>query len=122
MPQGGRDAITKNPILREDQLPQKVLHPKSKKSSKVSALAFLFVHIEKYYQNEVMRIHAQQTVDDFMNTTKKFMLSCGIILYVVYCQVCIPTFVAVTSCSVPVTTCDEVPLGSNLTMSFTIGG
>jgi hypothetical protein len=41
MPQGGRDAITKNPILREDQLPQKVLHPKLKKSSKVSALAFL---------------------------------------------------------------------------------
>jgi hypothetical protein len=41
---------------------------------------------------------------------KKFMLSCGIILYVVYCQVCIPTFVAVTSCSVPVTTCDEVHL------------
>ncbi|KAF0934374.1 hypothetical protein E2562_025003 [Oryza meyeriana var. granulata] len=35
MPQGGRDAITKNPILREDQLPQKVLHPKSKKSSKL---------------------------------------------------------------------------------------
>ncbi|KAG8076511.1 hypothetical protein GUJ93_ZPchr0006g42403 [Zizania palustris] len=34
MPQGGRDAIIKNPILREDQLPQKVLHPKSKKSSK----------------------------------------------------------------------------------------
>ncbi|CAN6247499.1 unnamed protein product [Urochloa humidicola] len=34
MPQGGRDAITKNPILREDQLPQKVLHPKTKKSSK----------------------------------------------------------------------------------------
>jgi len=63
MPQGGRDAITKNPILREDQLPQKVLHPKSKKSSKVSALAFLFVHIEKCYQNKVMRIHAQQTVD-----------------------------------------------------------
>ncbi|CAN6271156.1 unnamed protein product [Urochloa humidicola] len=34
MPQGGRDAITKNPILREDQLPQKVLHPKTKKSNK----------------------------------------------------------------------------------------
>ncbi|CAL4890468.1 unnamed protein product [Urochloa decumbens] len=34
MPQGGRDAVTKNPILREDQLPQKVLHPKTKKSSK----------------------------------------------------------------------------------------
>jgi RNA-binding protein NOB1 len=38
MPQGGRDAVTKNPILREDQLPQKVLHPKLKKpSKKVSA-------------------------------------------------------------------------------------
>lgn len=35
MPQGGREAVTKNPILREDQLPQKVLHPKSKKSSKL---------------------------------------------------------------------------------------
>ncbi|KAI4978860.1 hypothetical protein ZWY2020_015613 [Hordeum vulgare] len=35
MPQGGRDAVIKNPILREDQLPQKVLHPKSKKSSKL---------------------------------------------------------------------------------------
>ncbi|XP_062217947.1 RNA-binding NOB1-like protein [Phragmites australis] len=34
MPQGGRDAVTKNPILREDQLPQKVLHPKSKKPNK----------------------------------------------------------------------------------------
>lgn len=31
MPQGGRDAITKNPILREDQLPHKLLHPKTKK-------------------------------------------------------------------------------------------
>ncbi|XP_068639645.1 RNA-binding NOB1-like protein [Aristolochia californica] len=31
LPQGGRDAITKNPILREDQLPHKVLYPKNKK-------------------------------------------------------------------------------------------
>lgn len=31
MPQGGRDAITKNLILREDQLPQKYLYPKNKK-------------------------------------------------------------------------------------------
>ncbi|CAN6461733.1 unnamed protein product [Victoria cruziana] len=31
LPQGGRDAITKNPILREDQLPHKLLYPKSKK-------------------------------------------------------------------------------------------
>lgn len=34
LPQGGRDAITKNPILREDQLPQKYLHPKNKKKNK----------------------------------------------------------------------------------------
>ncbi|XP_075635434.1 RNA-binding NOB1-like protein [Castanea sativa] len=31
LPQGGREAITKNLILREDQLPQKFLHPKTKK-------------------------------------------------------------------------------------------
>lgn len=31
MPQGGRDAITKNLILREDQLPNKLLYPKTKK-------------------------------------------------------------------------------------------
>ncbi|CAN4077376.1 unnamed protein product [Withania somnifera] len=34
LPQGGRDAITKNPILREDQLPQKFLYPKTKKKNK----------------------------------------------------------------------------------------
>ncbi|XP_073159324.1 RNA-binding NOB1-like protein [Henckelia pumila] len=34
LPQGGRDAVTKNPILREDQLPQKFLHPKIKKKNK----------------------------------------------------------------------------------------
>ncbi|CAI0414438.1 unnamed protein product, partial [Linum tenue] len=33
LPQGGRDAITKNPILREDQIPQKYLRPKTKKKS-----------------------------------------------------------------------------------------
>ncbi|XP_073005063.1 RNA-binding NOB1-like protein [Typha latifolia] len=33
MPQGGREAITKNLILREDQLPHKLLYPKSKKKS-----------------------------------------------------------------------------------------
>ncbi|KAK4363786.1 hypothetical protein RND71_019027 [Anisodus tanguticus] len=32
LPQGGRDAVTKNPILREDQLPQKFLYPKTKKN------------------------------------------------------------------------------------------
>uniref|UniRef100_A0A7N2N3C3 Uncharacterized protein n=1 Tax=Quercus lobata TaxID=97700 RepID=A0A7N2N3C3_QUELO len=31
LPQGGREAIAKNVILREDQLPQKFLHPKTKK-------------------------------------------------------------------------------------------
>ncbi|CAH1453663.1 unnamed protein product [Lactuca virosa] len=34
LPQGGRDAITKNPILREDQLPQRFMHPKNKKKNK----------------------------------------------------------------------------------------
>ncbi|KAJ0105953.1 hypothetical protein Patl1_17748 [Pistacia atlantica] len=34
LPQGGRDAITKNLILREDQLPQKFLYPKTKKKVK----------------------------------------------------------------------------------------
>ncbi|CAI9772703.1 unnamed protein product [Fraxinus pennsylvanica] len=34
LPQGGRDAITKNPVLREDQLPQKFLYPKTKKKNK----------------------------------------------------------------------------------------
>ncbi|KAL5551680.1 hypothetical protein UlMin_001856 [Ulmus minor] len=33
LPQGGRDAITKNLILREDQLPQKFLRPKTKKKA-----------------------------------------------------------------------------------------
>ncbi|KAH7513953.1 hypothetical protein FEM48_Zijuj11G0037500 [Ziziphus jujuba var. spinosa] len=33
LPQGGRDAVTKNPILREDQLPQKFLYPKTKKKA-----------------------------------------------------------------------------------------
>ncbi|XP_059661764.1 RNA-binding NOB1-like protein [Cornus florida] len=33
LPQGGREAITKNPILREDQLPHRLLYPKKKKKS-----------------------------------------------------------------------------------------
>ncbi|XP_004503766.1 RNA-binding NOB1-like protein [Cicer arietinum] len=33
LPQGGRDAVTKNVILREDQLPQRVLYPKTKKKA-----------------------------------------------------------------------------------------
>ncbi|KAL6181000.1 hypothetical protein ACLB2K_047658 [Fragaria x ananassa] len=33
LPQGGRNAITRNPVLREDQLPQKYLHPKTKKKA-----------------------------------------------------------------------------------------
>ncbi|KAH0647316.1 hypothetical protein KY285_032564 [Solanum tuberosum] len=34
LPQGGRGAVTKNPVLREDQLPQKYLYPKTKKKNK----------------------------------------------------------------------------------------
>ncbi|XP_042519307.1 RNA-binding NOB1-like protein [Macadamia integrifolia] len=33
LPQGGRDAITKNLVLREDQLPHKLLYPKTKKKA-----------------------------------------------------------------------------------------
>ncbi|XP_047324201.1 RNA-binding NOB1-like protein [Impatiens glandulifera] len=32
LPQGGRASITKNPVLREDQLPHKILYPKNKKN------------------------------------------------------------------------------------------
>ncbi|KAK4801814.1 hypothetical protein SAY86_000017 [Trapa natans] len=38
LPQGGRDGITKNLVLREDQLPQRYLHPKTKKKAKVKVL------------------------------------------------------------------------------------
>ncbi|XP_031129244.1 RNA-binding protein NOB1 [Ipomoea triloba] len=48
LPQGGRNAITKNPILREDQLPQKFLYPKTKKKNKEGDDIFtpdnIFVH------------------------------------------------------------------------------
>ncbi|KAI7740007.1 hypothetical protein M8C21_028025, partial [Ambrosia artemisiifolia] len=47
LPQGGRDAITKNPILREDQLPQKFLHPKTKKNKEaddIFATNDIFIH------------------------------------------------------------------------------
>jgi RNA-binding protein NOB1 len=51
LPQGGRDAITKNPILREDQLPQKYLRPKNKKKNKkegdedvFTSMDYLFIH------------------------------------------------------------------------------
>lgn len=33
LPQGGRDAVTKNLVLREDQLPHRVLYPKTKKKA-----------------------------------------------------------------------------------------
>ncbi|KAK9271876.1 hypothetical protein L1049_002241 [Liquidambar formosana] len=45
LPQGGRDAITKNPILREDQLPQKFLYPKTKKVNKQGEDIFTSDHI-----------------------------------------------------------------------------
>ncbi|MQL97973.1 hypothetical protein Taro_030668 [Colocasia esculenta] len=34
LPEGGRDAVTKNFVLREDQLPHKYLYPKQKKKNK----------------------------------------------------------------------------------------
>ncbi|GAB2212278.1 hypothetical protein Droror1_Dr00025630 [Drosera rotundifolia] len=49
LPKGGRDAVSKNPILREDQLPHKMLHPKRKKKTSlldddILASASLFTH------------------------------------------------------------------------------
>ncbi|XP_062027633.1 RNA-binding NOB1-like protein [Rosa rugosa] len=51
LPQGGRNAITKNPVLREDQLPQKYLHPKTKKKANkpgdddlLTSNDFIFIH------------------------------------------------------------------------------
>ncbi|WJX47978.1 hypothetical protein P8452_34605 [Trifolium repens] len=41
LPQGGRDAMTKNIILREDQLPQRVLHPKTRKKANKDDDCFL---------------------------------------------------------------------------------
>lgn len=46
LPQGGRNAITKNPVLREDQLPQKYLHPKTKKkANKPVSFQFFGFHL-----------------------------------------------------------------------------
>ncbi|KAL9255835.1 RNA-binding NOB1-like protein [Drosera capensis] len=49
LPQGGRDGVSKNPILREDQLPHKMLHPKMKKKTNlldddIFASASIFTH------------------------------------------------------------------------------
>ncbi|XP_045823223.1 RNA-binding NOB1-like protein [Trifolium pratense] len=41
LPQGGRDAMTKNVILREDQLPQRILHPKTRKKANKDDDCFL---------------------------------------------------------------------------------
>ena len=54
LPQGGREAITKNLILREDQLPQKFLYPKRKKKvNKQVCFLLYFVSIcvpaDSYY-------------------------------------------------------------------------
>lgn len=48
LPQGGRDAIAKNLILREDQLPQKFLYPKTKKkTNKEVGCLYICWHILK---------------------------------------------------------------------------
>ncbi|XP_022155509.1 RNA-binding protein NOB1 [Momordica charantia] len=49
LPQGGRDAITKNLVLREDQLPQKFLHPKTKK--KVNKQGDEFFAVDDFFSN-----------------------------------------------------------------------
>ncbi|XP_051119583.1 RNA-binding NOB1-like protein isoform X2 [Andrographis paniculata] len=49
MPQGGRDAVSKNPILREDQLPQKYLYPKTKKKNKQDDEFFIPDDIFRYH-------------------------------------------------------------------------
>ncbi|KAG2325176.1 hypothetical protein Bca52824_007904 [Brassica carinata] len=41
MPKSGRDAITKNLVLREDQLPQKYLHPKTKKKASKPVIFYI---------------------------------------------------------------------------------
>ncbi|KAA0042772.1 RNA-binding protein NOB1 [Cucumis melo var. makuwa] len=49
LPQGGRDAITKNLVLREDQLPQKFLHPKTKK--KVNKQGDEFFAVDDFFSH-----------------------------------------------------------------------
>lgn len=44
LPQGGRDAIAKNLVLREDQLPQKLLYPKTKKKINKQVIFPLYGH------------------------------------------------------------------------------
>lgn len=38
LPKGGREGALKNPILREDQLPRKLINPKSKKASSTEVI------------------------------------------------------------------------------------
>lgn len=40
LPKGGREAVAKNLILREDQLPHKLLYPKSKKKTNKQVILF----------------------------------------------------------------------------------
>ncbi|GFP79508.1 RNA-binding protein nob1 [Phtheirospermum japonicum] len=51
-PQGGRDAVTKNPILREDQLPQKFLYPKTKKKNKQDDDLFIADDIFRHHSDK----------------------------------------------------------------------
>lgn len=53
LPKGGRDAVTKNPILREDQLPHKVLYPKTRKNSnKEGDEIFMSDHIFTHHNDK----------------------------------------------------------------------
>jgi len=53
LPQGGRDAVTKNVILREDQLPQRVLHPKTRKKANKVICVFKYVYSWCYFPTRV---------------------------------------------------------------------
>lgn len=58
LPQGGRDAITKNPILREDQLPQKFLYPKKKNNKQVVSI-FYFLLLKPIFVEFFIYFHVK---------------------------------------------------------------
>ncbi|WRX18858.1 Nin one binding (NOB1) Zn-ribbon-like - like 1 [Theobroma cacao] len=62
LPQGGRDAITKNLILREDQLPQKFLYPKTKKKVNKQGDDDLFMGVDTFTHHTDKRAPLQPPV------------------------------------------------------------
>ncbi|XP_021280895.1 RNA-binding protein NOB1 [Herrania umbratica] len=62
LPQGGRDGITKNLILREDQLPQKLLYPKTKKKVNKQGDDDLFMGVDTFTHHTDKRAPLQPPV------------------------------------------------------------